>query len=283
LPEQEDLLARWFQREITNGLAFDVAAFRSAAALFGLFEKSGSNPKGSYQLHLNDGLCVAIDAYLSETEKRVISVESLAAALLALRSLCTSGTETPLLDGYRDVARAMEISRRETVCDAARGALRMSFETAVPGAVRRLWPLAVPAKRIRLQRHCAFFEHSRLDMAALCFQEPTDIDEIETEEWVMVCYAGGESFGIGKTQTRQRTDSRARVLCTLVARTVVSPAEVRGSLFWKSCADTLKDVSVFPRLSDNAEEDARRARAAVDSIGYTRALAAVWMGQDEAG
>jgi hypothetical protein len=192
-------------------------------------------------------------------------------------SMCSRGHETAL-----GVVRLLSAVRQEAVCDASRGALRYEFEAAVPEIVRALWPLALPARHIRLQQTVQLFRHAPLDLVALCFQEPVELTKEDGEEFVMVVFPGAVGFGIGRCQGRCQMTSRARASCKLQARTAVPPSDVRGALMWRLCATAIKDISVFPRLTDSAEEDARLVRTAVDAVGFQRAYAAVWMNADEA-
>ena len=94
--------------------------------------------------------------------------------------------------------------RRLSVVDAARGALRADYEAALPPIIRQLWPLEVPVKRMRMQQPCRFFEHAGLSRAALCFDEAVEASPGDDHEWLMLCFPGGDSFGIGRAPGRAR-------------------------------------------------------------------------------
>ena len=310
-PGAEDPLRAWIDARFKNALAFDARAFRSAAEAAGMPEAGAPSRGqfGAFAIVAEGGETTGIDVHIVHPEPRSVrvrwgSVETgdadmrledatarapLAVAFEATRTLSESGDVQRAMDATKDgeaasraVARLMSASRRAVVQDAVRGALRMEFESAVPDVVRNMWPLDVPARRIREQAPCHFFEHARLDVAALCFEEACEAGPSDDEEWVLVCFEGGDAFGIGKASGRARMNRRARALCRLEARVVAQPSLVRGAFFWKRCTDAVKDVNIFARTTDSAENDVRCARAAVDAVGFNRAAVAVWINADEA-
>lgn len=308
-PGAEDPLRLWVQRELADARAFDDRAFRSAAMAVRIAESPPEGPAstGSFRLLKSADGISGVDVHVAHPEPRTVRVRwrspeqdgdfkppaatgrlALAVAFEATRTLVETSDEQRALqmtstpDAARGVARLIAAVRRLSVMDAARGTLRADYEAAVPPIIRQLWPLEVPAKRMRMQPPCRFFEHASLIRAALCFDEAMEATPTDDQEWLLLCFPGGDSFGIGRAHGRARMDRRARATCRLEARTAAPPSELRGAFFWRKSGITVKDVNVFPRSTDSAEDDARLARAAVDSVGFNRATAAVWINADEA-
>jgi hypothetical protein len=77
----------------------------------------------------------------------------------------------------------------------------------------------------------------------------------------------------------------------VLASTAAPPSETRGAFFWvhapaaganDDAAQTLQDVNVFPRASEDVVADLRSARAAVDAAGFSTAFVGVWLNAAEA-
>lgn len=197
-----------------------------------------------------------------------------------------------------------EVRRQAILPDAGRAALRLVMENSISPAIQRAWPVALPTRRLRERTPDVFFQHVRLDAAALCFDEPVTPSDRDENEYVLVASPGTQAYYVCTVMGRPRANKRARVECRHIAVTAAPPRETRGAFFWVYDAavvgicqadrvtkgetsfhtkhQVMIDVNIFPRRSDNPVADLHAARAAVDAATFESAHVGVWLNAAEA-
>jgi hypothetical protein len=301
-----DLGAKWVHDTLASAGVFDAKAFLTAlsvlcvpreavtydidSGLVTIVYGSSENPSPPIVLGTTRGCGVSGVRHDISTHR-----SSLATAAAIARELVIDGNmeraSALVLDetaAAAVVAQAMSRTRMDVLSpDAARAARRASIELAISPSIQKAWPLALPTGRLRDHAPDPFFEHCPLDTARLCFDAADEATPDDEMEWLLVCAPNSAEFSVCRARGRPRTDKRARIPESIVmARTIEPPSETRGAFFWMSCGsasqERLKDLNVFPRRSECAADDLRRARSAVDAAGFVHAHAAVWLNANEA-